>query len=169
MTEAGEFGPKMRALTEKQRAFVLAVIEHPGIGQGRAAELAGYRNSPGGYRVTGHLLIHNEKVIAAINEVAGQRLRSNSLLAAGVLIEIMTDEGTARKDRLKAALALLDRTGHAAAQNININQNITDQSGKAIMERIRALANKHGLDPTKLLGPARAAPIDAEYSEVKDG
>lgn len=162
MTDEAELGPKMRALTERQRAFVLAVIEHPGITQGKAAELAGYQNSPGGYRVTGHMLSHDERVIAAIHEVAGQRMRSQSLLAATVLTQLLGSED--EKIALKAAGMLLDRVGFGAQQNININQTVTDNSGKAIMDRIKALASKHGMDAKRLLG---APVVEAEFSEVK--
>jgi hypothetical protein len=54
--------------------------------------------------------------------------------------------------------------GFGAQQNININQTISDQSGKAILDRIKSLADKHGLN--LLGGPA---PVDVEFSEVKDG
>lgn len=157
----------MRALTEKQRGFVMAIIENPGITQGKAAELAGYQNSPGGMRVTGHLLAHDERVLAAIHEVAGQRMRSSSLMAADVLVQLLGSGD--EKVQLKAAGMLLDRVGFGAQQNININQTVTDNSGKAIMDRIRALAQKHGLDENRLLGisgPKRT--IDAEFTEVND-
>lgn len=167
MADEAELGPKMRALNERQRAFVMAIIEHPGITQGKAAELAGYQNSPGGHRVKGHLLAHDERVIAAIHEVAGQRMRSSSLLAADVVVQLLgsSDE----KIALKAAGMLLDRVGFGAQQNININQHVTDNSGKALMERIRALSQRLGLDEQKLLGGKPAAPVvEGEFSEVKD-
>ncbi len=162
MADDAELGPKMLALTEKQRGFVMALIENPGITQGKAAELAGYQNSPLGHRVKGHVLAHDARVLAAIHEVAGQRMRSHSLLAADVLTQLL---GSAdEKIQLKAAGMLLDRVGFGAQQNININQTISDQSGKAIMERIRSLTDKHGI---KLVGGPE--PVDAEFSEVKDG
>lgn len=168
MSDEPELGPKMRALNERQRAFVMAVIEQPGITQGEAARRAGYSASSDGLlRKTGHFLAHDERVIAAIHEVAGQRMRSSSLLAADVLVGLLGSGD--EKVQLKAAGMLLDRVGFGAQQNININQHVTDNSGKAIMDRIAALADKLGLDKGRLLGAPAAPVLDAEFSEVKDG
>lgn len=165
MSDDTELGPAMQALSERQRAFVIAMLEHPGISQTRAAELAGYQNSEGGMRVQGHILAHHPKVQAAIREETGKRLNSLSLLAANVMADVMLSEDAPLKEKLKAAAAVLDRTGFAAAQNINVNKTITDHSGQAIMSRIRALAEKHGLDPQRLLGGPK--PV-VELQEVKN-
>jgi phage terminase small subunit len=171
MTHEAEFGPAMAVLTEKQRAFVMAMINYPGITQYEAAKRAGYTpNSEVGQRVKGHYAAHNPKVQAAIREEAGKRLNSLSLRASNFLMEVLDDDAAPLKERTKAALAVLDRTGFAAAQNINVNKTVTDQTGAAIMSRILALAEKHGLDPARLLGRPVAQPaVDAEFSEVKDG
>lgn len=169
MDDDRDFGPAMAALNERQRAFVMAMIEFPGITQRDAAERAGY--SPSGsnsaLRVHGHYLAHHPGVQAAIREEAGKRLNSASLTAANVLMSLLTDDAVEPKDRIKAAGMLLDRSGFGAAQTINVNKHVTDNSGKAIMERIRSLAEKHGLDSGRLLG--KPEPVDVEFSEVKDG
>lgn len=152
--ELPEYGPAMAALGEKRRAFVLAMVENPGLSFAAAARAAGYANAKGGARVRGHHAAHHPGVQAAIREEALKRLNSGALIAAGVVIEILQDKRSQRKDRLKAAAMLLDRTGFAAAQNINVHKTVTDHSGKALMERIRALALKHGLDAERLLAPA---------------
>lgn len=157
----------MAALNDRQRRFVLAMIEHPGISQARAAELAGYQNSPGGMRVHGHYCAHHPGVQAAIREEAGKRLTGLSLLAAGVMAEVMLDPAAAQKDKLKAAAAVLDRTGFGAAQTINVNKTITERSSPAMLERIRELAGALGMDPVKLLG-GNAPVVDAEFTEVDD-
>lgn len=151
----------MAALNERQRAFVMAMIEYPGITQGRAAEIAGYSASSDGLlRKTGHFLAHNPAVQVAIRAEAGKRLNSASLTAATVLMTLLTDEKIEPKDRIKAAGMLLDRSGFGAAQTINVNKTTTDRTGKAIMERIVALASKHGLDPQVLLEPAKPKVIE---------
>jgi phage terminase small subunit len=154
MSDDKEFGPAMAALNERQRAFVMAMIEFPGITQAKAAERAGYQNSPGGMRVQGHYLAHHPGVQAAIREEAGKRLNSLSLLAANVMADVMLDPEAPLKEKLKAAAAVLDRTGFAAAQNINVNKTVTDNSGKAVLERIERAAAALGIDPTALLGLA---------------
>jgi len=165
MADDSDYGPAMAALSERQRSFVMALIEFPGITQAEAARRAGYSDASEGAKVRGHYLAHSPAVLAAMREEAGKRLNSSSLMAANVLLTLLTDEGVEPKDRIKAAGMLLDRSGFGAAQTINVNKTTTDHSGKAIMERIQQLAQKHGLDPMKLLGAP--APVDAEFSEVK--
>ena len=157
----------MRALNERQRRFVLALIETPGLTQREAARRAGYSDKSEGAKVRGHYLAHSPAVQAALREEAGKRLNSLTLVASSFLMQVLGDDEAPYKDRLKAALAVLDRTGFAAAQNINVNKTVTDQSGAAIMERIRALADKHGLDANRLLGKPAAPVVDAEFVEVK--
>ena len=162
MTDDIEYGPAMADLSERQRAFVVAMLEHPGITQHRAAELAGYQNSPGGMRVQGHTLAHHPKVQAAIREETGKRLNSLSLLAANVMADVMLDPEAPLKEKLKAASAVLDRTGFAAAQNINVNKTVTDNSGQAVLARIERAAAVLGIDPAALLGLAPLKVINHE-------
>ncbi len=171
MIDEPEYGPAMQALNERQRLFVMAMIEFPGSSQAEAARRAGYSDVKDAAKVRGHYCAHNPAVQAAIREEASKRLNSASLTAAGVLMELLTDEAVEPKDRIKAAGMLLDRSGFGAAQTINVNKTTTDRTGKAIMERITALAEKHGLDPVKMLEDRQAVPVvvDAEFSEVKNG
>ena len=169
MDEVSDFGPAMAALNEKQRAFVMAMIEFPGITQAEAARRAGYSDVKDGAKVRGHYCAHNPAVQAAIREEAGKRLNSTSLMAANALLAMLTDEGVEPKDKIKAAGMLLDRSGFGAAQTINVNKTTTDRTGKAIMDRIAALSQKLGVDATKLLSPAPVEVVDAEFSEVKGG
>lgn len=166
MSDDHEYGPAMSALNERQRAFVMAMIEFPGITQAKAAKLAGYQNSPGGLKVHGHYCAHHPAVQAAMREEAEKRINSGSLLAASVLLKMLTDSKVEAKDRIKAAGMLLDRSGFGAAQTINVNKTVTDRTGPAMLERIRALAAANGLDAVKLLG---GNVVDGEFSEVKDG
>jgi len=169
MADETEYGPAMAALNERQRKFVLAMLSIPGCSHARAAREAGYSDIKGADRVRGHYAAHSPAVQAAMREEAGKRLNGLSVVAANVMMDLLLDKKTDERTKLKAAAAVLDRTGFAAAQNINVNKTITDQSGKAIMERIRALASKHGLDPQLLLSAKPAATvIEAEFSEVKD-
>lgn len=164
-------GPAMLALNLAQRRFVLAMIEFPGITQSKAAQLAGYSNIKLAAKVRGHHLSHNEKVLAAIREVADRSMRSQSLMAANVLAEIAADSKIDANARLKAAGMLLDRTGFGAAQTINVNKTVTDVTEKGIEDRLqRAMARlRHiGRDPAELLGLG-APVVEAEFSEIKDG
>lgn len=148
-----EYGPAMQALNERQRAFVMAMIEVPGCSHAAAARRAGYSDHLDAAKVRGHYCAHHPAVQAAIREEAGKGLNAASLTAASVLLAMLTDDKVEPKDRIRAAGMLLDRSGFGAAQTINVNKTTSDRTGKAIMERITALAGKHGLDPMKLLEP----------------
>jgi hypothetical protein len=167
MTDEPEYGPAMSALNDKQRGFVLAMIEVPGCSHAEAARRAGYSDVKEGAKVRGHYCAHNPAVQEAIREEAGKRLQAASLTAAGVLMKMLTDEEIDPKDRIRAAGMLLDRSGFGAAQTINVNKTVTDRTGAGMLERIRALALANGIDPVKLLGGNSV--VDGEFSEVTDG
>ncbi len=167
MTDEFEFGPKMRALTEKQRGFVMVLTEFPGTSRAEAARMAGYSDVGEGAKVRACEMMHDQKIIEALQEQAGKRLWAISMKAAWRLEQMLDSPDDAVA--LKATGMVLDRTGHAAAQNININQTVTDHSGKAIQERIMRLAEKHGLDANRLLGGISSPTIEGEFAEVKNG
>jgi phage terminase small subunit len=168
MIDADDFGPAMSALTEQQRGFVIAMVTIPGCSFRRAALEAGYSDASEAAKVSGHRCAHNPAVQAAIREEAGKRLNSLSVVAANVMMDLMLDGEVDAKTKLKAAAAVLDRTGFGAAQTINVNKTTTDRTGAGMLERIRALAAANGLDPVKLLGGNAPAVVDAEFSEVKE-
>ncbi len=168
MTDDEDLGPAMSALSEKQRGFVMAMIEVPGCSHAEAARRAGYSDIADGAKVRGHYCAHNPAVQMAIREEAGRRLNSLSLTAANVMMMVMMDPEAPLKEKLKAASAVLDRTGFGAAQTINVNKTVTDRSGKAVLARLQELAVKHGLDAGKLLGGPEEA-VEAEFTEVSDG
>lgn len=165
MDNEEELGPAMLALTMKQRGFVMAMIEFPGISHSEAARRAGYADLSEAAKVRGYDCAHNPAVQMAIREEAGRRLNSLSLTAANVMMMVMMDPEAPLKEKLKAASAVLDRTGFGAAQTINVNKTVTDRSGKAVLARLRELAVKHGLDAGKLLGGPEEA-VEAEFTEV---
>lgn len=167
--DEGNLGPAMLALNPAQRRFVLARIEYPGITQGKAAEIAGYSNVKEGAKVRGHHLSHNEAVLAAIHEVASKTMRSSTILAANVLVEIAGDADLDAKDRLKAAGMLLDRTGFGAAQTINVNKTVIRKvNASEAMAKIAEFREKFPLQFAKMIGSAAPEPIEGEFSEVSE-
>ena len=169
MTELGtdgRLGPAMLALNERQRKFVHALMMQARKSNSRAARMAGYSaTSSLLLRVTGHRLAHDPKVIAAIREETASRIQSSALMAADVLFEIANDPKQTTKERRAAAGMLLDRGGFGPQQHINVTKTVTDMTGEAMLERIKMLAAKNGMDPAALLGPNT---IEAEFTEVKD-
>ncbi len=155
----------MAALSERQRKFVLAMLLIPGCSHARAAREAGYSDVKEGAKVRGHYAAHNPRIQEAIREEARRRLDGLSVIAANVMMDAMLDPKVPTRDKLKAAGAVLDRTGFAAVQKIDVTRK--DESGVAVLDQIRQLAEKLGLPVQALLGRPAAPVVDAEFSEVK--
>jgi hypothetical protein len=168
--DLGVLGPAMSALTARRRQFVVILLQQVRPNYLRAADTAGF--APAGpdtipkkrravLKQIGWRLAHDERVIAAINEEVSKRFRSaGALIGLAVMTRIAQTKG--HKDQLRAAEMLASRAGFGAEQNINVNHNHVDLTGKAMMDRIRVLAEKHGLDPAKLLGGNAAPVIEAK-------
>lgn len=170
--EESSLGPAMRALNPAQRRFAMAAVMFPLAKDWQIAKAAGYLDrSHGALRVTAHRLFHDEKVLAAIKECADKEIRGSALLGLATMKKIARLDG--HKDQYKAAHDLVGLAGFTIDQNINVNQTIKDQSGKAILEEIGRLAQKLGVPLDRLLGAPAAEPaapvIDGEFEEVDRG
>lgn len=160
------YGPAMLALSERQRLFVLALLLQSGPrNNAAAAREAGYSDHLEAAKVAGFHLVRNEKVVAALQEETRRRMDGSALVASNVLIAIMEDEDLPAKERRAAAVAMLDRTGFGASQNINVHKTVVDRTGTAMAARIEALALRLGLDPAALLG-VNAAPAPVKLIDV---
>jgi hypothetical protein len=162
-------GPAMRACSERERRFVLAMLADPGMTQWRAAELAGAEARGTGQkrhdvlRRAGCDLAHRPRVLDAILEVSRAHMRGDGpLIVAREMLRIAADPTHPKQAAM--LLALSDRVGIAAEQNINVKHEHTDLTGKAMLDEIRRLAEKHGLDPAKLLG---GNVIEGEFKVVE--
>lgn len=143
----------MLALTPPQRRFAMAAVMYPMAKDWQIAKAAGYSDrSHGALRVSAHRLFHDEKVLAAIRECADKEVRSGGMLAIATIKKIVRSDG--HRDQFKAAQWLAGMNGQVVAQNINVNQNVSDNSSKALMERIERAAAVLGVDPAALLGLA---------------
>lgn len=170
MIDLGEFGPAMRALSEKQRAYVQAMAADPFGNPSRWAKAAGYADCGANTRVKGHLCAHDPKIQAAIFEYGQSMLGTmGPLLAAAGMIRIARNPK--HKQHFKALEAIANRVGlHETTEHV-VNVNHSDRTGAAMAERITQLAGVLGIDPGQLLG-VNAAPmlIEGEVSrEMEPG
>ena len=166
LTARESWGPRMAALaTDRQRAFVVAMVDYGGLSHAKAAVAAGYGDSPGGSaNSTAARLLRDERVLAAIRELADQRLRAGTLMAVRVLMEQMADPTCDPKVRQGAAKTLLDRTGlHAVSEVKKVHEHSLNT--KDAVQKIVNLSAKLGIDPRKLLG-AKGIVVDAEFEEI---
>jgi hypothetical protein len=170
--DEASLGPAMRALTEKQRRFVLELQAGPaGYGAAvRAIRAAGYRSgSNTALRVEAHRVLHNPKVQDALREVGGKIIRAEAFQS------IQTTAAIARnpkhKDCLKANLALMDRGGFAPETTHHVevehSHRHSVEATPQVLERIRELALAAGLNPATLPPTIDATP--EEITEAEHG
>lgn len=168
MNDEREYGPAMSVLTERQRRFVVALLDTPGCSHAQAARIAGYSDVAEGAKVRGHEAAHNPAVQEALREEARKRLNSLSVVAANVMMDVMLDPDALPKDKLKAAAAVLDRTGFAATQNIEVNKTITRKiDASEAAAKIAEFRHKFPDQFAKLIGSPAPAVVDGEFTEVK--
>ncbi len=162
-------GPALKQLTEKQRTYLLALLDNGG-NQTAAALVMNPALSQGSARAIGSTMAHNPKLIAAMKEEADRRVRIGAPLAIDVMLEIMNTPG--HKDRFKAAVEVANRSGLLVIHQSEVLHTHAGQSTPEMLKRIELLARQLGVDPVKLLGSvgvkALPAPkvVDAEFVEV---
>lgn len=168
-----KLGPRMAALPEAQKKFVIAMLEYPSASNVAAAAAAGYSGNENSLKSTAHRLAHDPKVQAAIQEEGYKRLFSAQILAASKVIHIL-DTSTEDKITLRAAEIILDRTGIPKKTEQTINVNHSEVDGDAQVRILRACSIL-GVDPEAMLGRAAKALLaiqapaaeDAEFEEIE--
>lgn len=154
----------MQALTLKQQRFVLAMASDPFGTRADWARSAGYSDLGNNAAGIGHHLALDPKIQAASLEVA--KACATTLgphIAFGVLSEVARNAN--HRDRVRAAIALADRSGLAPIVKHEVSHTHTDLTGSALLEQIRILAERNGLDYQKLIGPNA---IEGEFKVVGD-
>ena len=175
------FGPAMRKLNPMQRKYVLAVQMLGSSNNKRAALLAGYGDdeSKMGLQVAanaGWRLSHDPDVQSAMLEEAGKRMGGLRFRAIEVLREIVEDTRAKPALKMRASLAVLDRTGLPAAteQRMTVTHEVGPQA--MILQKIRDMIQANPAMREMLAPPVRlmieqaekAEAIDAEFTEIKD-
>jgi hypothetical protein len=168
-----EYGPAFAGLTLKQKKFVLAAVSNP-FGQHQEwARDAGFVDPGGGksnIRVRAHEAWHNPAVRAAMFEVSrAHMLALGPALALRGLIAVAGDPS--HRDYLKACESLANRTGLHETTEHRVMVNHHDETGEALVARLKALAKKHGLDYDALINRAGAKliEIEAQPAVIGDG
>jgi Terminase small subunit len=158
-----DYGPAMRALTDKQQRFVVAMIETGTWNMTECARIAGYSGNDNTMKQRAFELTHSQKIADALEEMVRKSLKSGAAIAQRVLFEIALDP--THKDRLKAAENLLNRSGlHAMTEHkMTVTHTMDD---KEMIARIRNLAGTLGLDAQKLIGTAGV--VEGEFEVVEN-
>jgi len=137
MTEDTQLGPRMRALNERQRAFVVAFVENGSQNYEKAYISAGYAIT--GAQPNSSRLAHNPKIQAAILEETSNRLHASAPLALKSVIALMLNPD--HKDHFAAAKHVLAATGFNSRQSIDVNHSgqvdVSFADLRAQIERLR--------------------------------
>jgi phage terminase small subunit len=149
----GQLGEAMRALTERQRAFVRALLtERPGHGAlTPAARRAEYgRNSkPATLSKHAHDLSRSPKIIAAINEEAKKVIRGVGHAEAVAAVMNMIRDPSHRDHARAVDMVLLRADAVISKQSIDVTHRTIDPDQEAL-EELRA-ARKLGATREKLI------------------
>lgn len=171
--QAAEPDTAFAALTEKQRAFVLAWIATGNKTQ--SAREAGY--SEAGAKQIGHTLSHHPGVKAALDELGHQQLAIEAVRSIATFVKLR-DTATKETVRLASAQTLADRGGLHARTAHSVEVTHKTLSPKATAAAIASLAKRTGQDPALLFGNTETTyeeflallegpePVDAEWEEV---
>ena len=162
-------GPAMRALTERHRQFVLALIAN-GFNGTEAAASAGFNGTRDVLAITACRLRKMPGIIAALQEEALTRINGDVAMATSVVASIANDP-ILRRDKpqvcLKAALELMNRVPQFAAEHKStVTVEHKGQTRQQQVDDIIRLAQLAGVDPKKVLG-SYGVVIDAEFKEVE--
>jgi phage terminase small subunit len=164
IAEDARLGPAMEALTDKQRQFVLALLQ-TGCSNAKAAQLAGYAGNSDVLKSMGWRLSHDARIQAAIHEEAEKLIRTTAPMAIGVMTAIAQDPAVDPKDRLKAAVELLNRSGLHAHTEHKITVERQSKTAAELIKEIQAMAGDLGLDASKLLYGAGV--VDADFQVIE--
>jgi phage terminase small subunit len=149
------YGPAMRALTEKQQRYVLAMLADPFGNATQWARAAGYSDKSEGAKVAAFHNAHNPLIEAAANEVARQYLGTmGPVLGVAVAMRIARD--AKHPKQLRAAEMLLNRVGLHEKTEHHV---VTHGGGGDILQRITDAASLLGVDPAALLGANTPVPM----------
>lgn len=165
--EGGRYGPAMQALSERQRKFVVALLNSGGKNAKLAAREAGYGagNYKNALEVQAHRLMHTDTVLEAIREESVKRMRSYGLALVSDLVEIAGDRENSVKDRLKAIDMVLNRTGMQAIMEHKVT--VEDKRSRAdLVKELIAGLLELGVSPSTLLEPPKL--IDVTPEKVTD-
>lgn len=161
--DEARWGPAMRRLSERQQAFVLAVMD--GHNNADAAIIAkaqadlpnskkGSFKSRDAAKQAGFKMAHDPAVLEAIHEMSLGRIRATAPKAIAALEEAVENPGPDSKIKVKAAGELLSRGGLGIVVNTQVNATVVhrEESQEAVIEEITRLAKFLELDANVLLG-----------------
>jgi phage terminase small subunit len=159
-------GPAMQVLTPKQRAFVRAYSA--GMTQAQAVAAAGYSTSSETViSVNGTRLANDPKIQAALYEVNLGSFRLSTIKSRLTLEALAFDPKVRPRDRIVAAIALLDRGGFGATTQHRVDVHRHEPSRAEVNARLAAACDELNFTPEMKAIAMRVSNIDLK--EQPDG
>lgn len=147
-----QMGPKMRALWDdrvRKFAWIMAGGERDATSAARKAGYADKGGRSSGVRVQAHSLMHNQRVIDAIQEASRIELYGLAPVAVRAAKAILADPEHPGHARMIETV--LDRTGHFAETKHTMTVEHKADT-KELEDLARRLGLESGVDPRKLIG-----------------
>jgi hypothetical protein len=157
--------PAFRALTDNRKRFVIGLLKW-GAGKGhrtKIAQEAGYQGDERTLAVRAYECFHNKTVQAAMREMAETHLLSFQLMAIdgiATLAEGARDEGV----KLKALIALANRTGFQEIQTIDVRHEDVNKTEDQKIEQMVAICMRRPDLLVNVASPRREL-IEAKIAE----
>lgn len=171
-----EMGPALSAIPARWRKAALALFHTKG-NQSEALRLAGYNGKPANVRISASRMFADERMRAAVREIAVSQIELSEPAALAVTLEIMHDQGGLARDRLTAARMLWDRSRPVETRTkIDVSHVLTSEETE--MQHYRALQRigapqKAFTDRFGVNGVARVAAMiaadDAKAKKIEAG
>ena len=177
-----DWGPAMRVLPERWRRAVVALFQTRGV-MSDALRIAGYKaDNPNSLKSHAWKIFHDDRVRAAVREVAARMIETCEPEVLAVTLDIMRDSGSEPKDRLRAASMIWDRANPVLTKHkIEVEHHVT--SDQLDCEHYRALCSigaprsafldrfgNNGLPRVEALialEDAKTKTIESDYREVE--
>jgi hypothetical protein len=157
-------GPKMRALrTDLQRRFCWLMASGM-YNPTDAARQVGYSDAAEGRKVQAHRLMHDPRVLDALEEATKATLKGLGPVAVRRAKEILDDRKHPYHGRMVEGI--LDRAGYAprTEHSVRVEHSV---DVRELEELARRLAAETGVSATKFLGVNEAPVIEGEALEVE--
>ena len=163
-------GPAMQALSEQQRAFVVALANAP-IGQNLrpnaawAAREAGY--SAESATAQACRMMKQDKIMEAIREYALGAMASEAIGLTNVLLDIAYGNVPATAtERMKAAAMVFGRIGmpEKSEHLLKVEHSISNDEA---LEKLAGFARILGVPAEKLIGAMGLEIVEGEFTEIE--
>src|SRR5271154_2628037 len=137
-----DLGKAWAKLGEKQKTFVIALLEMGTNDHTAALRAAGYTGTPGSLRVAAHHLYHDPNVQQALHCMCMERLSAGKPMLTSQLLHLALNAAK-ESDRLKAIELAMNRIGMHQVTEHHVTTRDVSTTREALIAELHVLLNKH--------------------------